>query len=402
MRTYGELFRSPEFTPLFATSAFQVAATTVSGLALSTLVYAATGSPLLAALSMFGQSLVQMIGAVTLLSAADRIPPRAATAGLALASAAGTAALAVPGLPGWAGVAVVVALGLVASVGGGVRYGLLSEILPADGYLIGRSVLNMTTGTMQICGFAAGAGLLAVLSPRGTLLAGAALHLTAALVARLRLARRPPRAAGRPSVAQTWRANGLLLSSPSRRRVYLAMWVPNGLIVGCESLFVPYTPRNAGLLLAFAALGMLAGDTVMGRFATPSWRSRLGPRPYLLLAVPYLLFALDPGLPLALAAVTIASAGFSGTLLLQERLLSLTPETMRGQALGLQSSGMLTMQGVSAALAGTIAQHTSPGTAMAVLAAVSVAVTLSLAPGLRPVRAAPPVPEPPAPQQASR
>jgi hypothetical protein len=41
------------------------------------------------------------------------------------------------------------------------------------------------------------------------------------------------------------------------------------------------------------------------------------------------------------------------------------------------------MQGVSAALAGAVAQLTSPATAITVMAAASVAVTLTLAPGLR-------------------
>jgi hypothetical protein len=40
------------------------------------------------------------------------------------------------------------------------------------------------------------------------------------------------------------------------------------------------------------------------------------------------------------------------------------------------------MQGVGAALAGLIAEQTGPGTAMAVIAAISVTVTLLLAPGL--------------------
>jgi membrane protein implicated in regulation of membrane protease activity len=48
---------------------------------------------------------------------------------------------------------------------------------------------------------------------------------------------------------------------------------------------------------------------------------------------------------------------------------------------------MLTMQGVGAALAGAVAGLTSPGAAMAVMAVLSVAVTLVLAPGLRPGRA---------------
>jgi membrane protein implicated in regulation of membrane protease activity len=40
---------------------------------------------------------------------------------------------------------------------------------------------------------------------------------------------------------------------------------------------------------------------------------------------------------------------------------------------------MLTMQGLSAAVAGTLAQLTSPGTAMTLMAAASAAVTLTLA-----------------------
>ena len=181
MRTYRELFQAPEFTPLFASAAVQVAATTLSGLALGTLVFAATRSPLLAALSMFGSSLAQVIGAVALLSASDRLPPRAAMTGLALAFGLGTAVLAVPGLPVWAIFVIVAGLGLGASLGGGVRYGLLSEILPAEGYLLGRSVLNMSVGIMQICGFALGGVLVTALSARGALLAGAALYLAAAV-----------------------------------------------------------------------------------------------------------------------------------------------------------------------------------------------------------------------------
>ena len=63
--------------------------------------------------------------------------------------------------------------------------------------------------------------------------------------------------------------------------------------------------------------------------------------------------------------------------------MALTPGELSGHALGLHSSGMLTMQGVGAAIAGVVAQRTSPGAAMAVMAAASVAVTLILAPGLR-------------------
>ncbi|WP_182885473.1 MFS transporter [Microbispora sp. H10885] len=336
MRTYRDLFRTPEFTPLFAFSSAQVAASTMSG--------------------------------------------------LALVFCGGTVVLAVPGLPLWALFAVVLGMGLAASLGSGVRFGLLNEILPRDGYLLGRSVLNMSAGVQQIVGFAAGGVLVTALSPRGTLLVGAGLDLAAALVARWGLAARPPRAQGRPSPAETWRTNRRLWSSPARRRLYLALWVPNGLIVGCESLYVAYDPRHAGTLFASAAAGMLAGDTLLGRFVPKWWRERLSAPLRLLLAVPYLVFLLRPALPLAVAAVGLASAGYSAGLLLQERLMAVTPEEMSGQALGLQSSGTMTMQGVGAAIAGSVAQLTSASAAMAAMAAVSVAVTLALAPGLRPER----------------
>ncbi|CAM5368050.1 Putative MFS family arabinose efflux permease OS=Streptomyces violarus OX=67380 GN=FHS41_006677 PE=4 SV=1 [Streptomyces violarus] len=99
MRSYRELFRTPEFTPFFLAASAQTVAQTMGGLALGILVYRATESPLLSALSMSGSSLVQVVGAMFLLSAADRLPPRAALTALPLIFAAGTAALALPGLP---------------------------------------------------------------------------------------------------------------------------------------------------------------------------------------------------------------------------------------------------------------------------------------------------------------
>ncbi|MCP2336807.1 MFS transporter [Actinomadura rupiterrae] len=390
MRTYRELFRSPEYTPLFAAVSAQSAAMTVSGLALGTLVYEVTRSPLASSLAMFGPSFAQLVGATTLLSAADRLPPRAALAGTGLLFAAVTALLAVPALPIWGLFALLAVLGLAGSVGGGVRYGLLTDILPKEGFILGRSVLNMSNGLMQIGGFAAGGVLVAFLSPRGTLLVGAGLYLVAALAARFGLAARPPRAAGRPSVAETWRGNARLWASPARRYVYVGLWVPNGLIVGCESLFVPYSPSHAGLLLAVSAVGMLTGDVLAGRFVPPEWRERIGPYMRLLLAAPYLVFAIDPALPVAAVAVTLASVGYCATLLLQERLMAVTPDDLQGQALGLHSSGMLAMQGVGATIAGGVAQVTGPAAAMAAVAALSVAVTLAIAPGLRPAI----VPEP--------
>ncbi|WP_202437255.1 MFS transporter [Streptomyces sp. SID5910] len=379
MRSYRSLFRTPEFTPFLLSFAAFAAAQTIGGLALGTLVFRATGSPFLSAVSMFGPQLAQLVGGVFLLSGADRLPPRAVLSGLGLAFAAGTAVLALPGLPVGAVFVVVLLQGLVASLGGGVRGGLMNEILSKDGYVLGRSVYNMVWGLTQMAGFAAGGALLVLLSPRACLLLAAAVYAVSAVVTRLGLRARPPRSSGRPSVAATWRTNALLWSSRSRRLTYLGLWVPNGLIVGGDSLYVSYAPEAAGTLYALGALGMFAGDLAVGRLVPVTVRARLATPLRLLLAVPYLFFVLRPGVALSAVAVAVASVGFAASLVLQERLMKLTPDGLAGQALGLHATGMAALQGLGTLLAGTLAQLTSPAAAMSLMAAASVTVTLSLA-----------------------
>ncbi|WP_328748161.1 MFS transporter [Streptomyces sp. NBC_00285] len=378
MRSYRTLLRTPEYGPFLFSFAAYAAAQTIGGLALATLVYRATDSPLLSAVSMFGPQLAQLLGGAFLLSGADRLPPRAILTVISLAFAAGTAVLAVPGLPIWGIFVILLLQGLVASLGGGVRGGLMNEILPKDGFVLGRSVFNMLWGLIQITGFATGGALLTLLSPRACLVLTAAFYLLSALVTRLGLTARPPRSSGRPSVSATWRTNALLWSSRPRRLAFLGLWVPNGLIVGSDSLYVSYAPSAAGTMYACGALGMFLGDMAVGRLVPPALRPRLATPLRLLLAVPYLFFVLRPGVALSLVAATVASVGFAASLVLQERLMSLTPDELTGQAFGLHTTGMVAFQGIGAALAGTLAQLTSPATAMTQMAALSIAVTLTL------------------------
>ncbi|MDX3385515.1 MFS transporter [Streptomyces niveiscabiei] len=375
---YRSLFAIPEFTPLFLSSATHVAAQTLAGLALGTHVYRETDSPLLSALSMFGPSLAQVLGATFLLSGADRLRPRATLAALSLAFATTTAVVAVPGLPLGAVFTVLLLQGLVSALGGGVRWGLLNEILPNGAYLTGRSLFNMMNGLMQIGGYATAGLLLTIVSPPQVLALAALLYVTSAAITRAALAERPPRTIGRPTPAETWRTNAELWSSRPRRLTYLGLWIPNGLVVGCESLFVSYDPGAAGTLFACAALGMLIGDVTVGRVLRPAVRRRAVTPLLLLLAAPYAVFAFHPPLPVTAGAAALASIGFGASLAQQQRLMDLTPSQLSGHALGLHSSGMLALQGLSAAAAGSLAQLAGPAQAMAAMAAVSVAVTLAL------------------------
>lgn len=394
MSTYRALLAYSDYRAVVVASGLGVAAGVIGGLALATLVFASTGSPLLSAVALFGPAFGHLLGATLLLDRADRIAPRRGLVVLSLLMAAAFAVLATPGLPVAVIVPVVVASGVLASLNSAIRWRLVSEIVPREDYVLARSVVQMTTGGLQIGGYAVAAALLQLLDPSTLVLAAAALDVLAAAAVRLGLRPRAARASGRSSLGATWTGNRQLWARPGVPAVYLALWIPNGLVVGAEALFVPYAGDQAGVLFTAGALGMLIGDAAMGRFVPPAWRPALITPIRLLLAAPYLLFALDPAVPVAAIAVAVASAGFSAGLLLQERLLDLTPDTSRGQALGLHSSGMLAMQGIGAVCAGLLAEYISPGQAMAAMAVLSLLVTVALTPALR--RTAPPIVSSPA------
>jgi predicted MFS family arabinose efflux permease len=153
--------------------------------------------------------------------------------------------------------------------------------------------------------------------------------------------------------------------------------------VGCEALFVPYAGERAGWLLVAGAAGMLAGDVVVGRWVTAAGRRRSNAALRVLLAAPFVPFALGPDLPVAAVLVAVATVGYAASLAQQEWLVALTPPEWRGQVLGVESAARMTGQGVFAVLAGALGDALSPGTAVTVLAVASLGVSVTLGPGLR-------------------
>jgi hypothetical protein len=393
--TYREVFRRGEFRTLFASTALSVSAGTMTMLALSALVYARTGSPLLAAVAYLGGFLPQALGALTLMSLADRLPPRATLVGWRLASVALLTVLALGGLPIWGMLALIMLAGLGDAVVSAVGSATVVDVLDGGAYVLGKSVLNVCVGAMQIVGYAAGGALLALVGPYRTFGVAAGVGLVTATITRLGLRRRPPRATGRASVGATWQGNRVLFGHPGTRRLLLAQWLPNGLIVGAEAMFVPYAGNAGGALFAAAAGGMLLGDLVVGRWTSPALRARLGLPLYALLAVPYLAFALRPGVGIATALIAVASFGYGATLTIQERFLTVVPDELLGQALGLAGSGMMTMQAVAATAVGALAELTAPALAMTIAAVASLVTTVALL--ARPVPARRPEPAPSVP-----
>ncbi|WP_328998392.1 hypothetical protein OHA18_28515 [Kribbella sp. NBC_00709] len=387
MQTYRQLFSVPEFRVLFVTNSLNVAAGSVASLALGTLTYTQTGSPVLSAFVMFGGPLVRLVSSWFLLSLADLLRPRTALMVALGVMAAGNILQAIPGVAIGLRLMLLMVPWIILSATSGTFGALLSDVVPEGGFVFARATSNLATGAMQIVGFSMGGVLLLHFSPTELFVGSAATNLLALLMCRWGISNREPRARGR-AVRRSRAVNRLLLGSPVLRPVYLALWLPNGLIVGCEALIVPYSGARAGFLFSATAVGMLVGDIGMGRFVPQAFRDRLVEPARLLLAAPYLLFLLQPSFALACLLAAVASVGYSASLPLQERLMTWTAADIRGQVLGLYAVGTSSMQGVGAVLAGGLASLLGGGSRAAGLgiglaATASFLVTVSLIPGLR-------------------
>lgn len=387
MHTYREIFAIRQFRLLFVARAFFMAGVVVGGLALGTLMYDTTGSPLLTALAMFGGPLVQLASSHFLLATADLVRPRTAMMWVGL-TAGGTDLLqTIPGLA-WGWRFALLAVGyLVAAATSGTVIGLLSDIVPAEAFVLGRATLNITVGGMQVIGNGLGAVLLLALTTTHLFFLSGIMAILGGLIARFGLSDHPPRASGRV-IARTRQVNRALLGSPVIRPIYLMMWIPNGLVVGCEALYVPYAGVRAGVLFGAGAAGMLLGDIVIGRFVPTRVSDRLTIPLRILLAAPFLLFWWQPALWPAAALAFLASFGYPAALPIQERLVRHTDPTTRGQVFGVSSTGLMVGQALGAVSAGALAGwlgagSSAAGRTMVVMAVLSLGATAAIAPGYR-------------------
>ncbi|MEV4377088.1 MFS transporter [Streptosporangium sp. NPDC049644] len=409
--TYTEVFASGEFRVLFGSFTLLVAGDQVKMLALSALVYARTGSPGLSAAAYMLGFLPYAVGATFLLSLADRIRPRALMIAGELVRVATCLLIAFAGLSVWAMLALVLVTGLFSPVFGAARMALLPDLLPGDAFVLGRSVLTVTSAGAQIGGLAVGGGILAATGPSGALAVTAALSALAAVVLRFGLpdfpARdaeaglpgertedgdlpaggevRTERASGGGAVWETLRVNRVLLADARIRGLLLAQWLPVTFVTGGEAMLVPYLGSTAGYALAAASAGLAVGSFVVGRLVSPSGRERLAFPMAVASGLPLLVFAFQPGLGGAALLVLLATvASTSYELGLQRWFVEAVPEPVRGQAFGLASAGMMSGQALGAVLVGVAAELTSPHMAIVLAGAATVCCSLVLHRSLRP------------------
>jgi predicted MFS family arabinose efflux permease len=392
--TYRDVLAEPRFRLLFVTRSLAIGADTLRTVALSMLIFAVTGSPMLAAVTYGIAFLPQVIGGTLLGALADRLRPRPLIAvGYGLEAAAALV-LALAGLPAGACLALVAIIACLTPVYGGASSRLIAEVLDGDAYVLGRSLANIAASASQLVGLAAGGAAVAAFGSRPVLLVTAACHLVAAVAVRVGLPDLPAPAAPvcrSPGsvLRRSWTVNRQLIADPAVRILLLATWLPPAFIIGAESLIVPYAAQHGfpadspGLLLACIPAGMIAGDFAAGRLLRPATRERLTIPLMVVAGLPLLAFAAGPPLPAAACLLAVTGIGPAYILGIQRRFLDAVPAPVLGQAFGLLSMGLMTFQGAGPTLFGAAAEITSAGGAMALAGVATIVTALGLLPALR-------------------
>jgi predicted MFS family arabinose efflux permease len=361
--TYGQVFAQPVFRVVFLTRSLAIGADVLRMVALSVLVYTASGSALLGALA-FGISFApQVVGGVLLGALPDRIRPRPLLVTGYLAEAAVAGALGLLDLPVWACLTLVGLVSAVSPLFNGTSGRLTADVLRGEAFVVGRSMFQLTMSGAQIVGMAGGGIAVAGLGPQAALLVVAGCHLVAALGVRLFLGDVPAvGAAGQSLVRQSWHGNRVLFADRRVRLLLLANWIPPAFVTAAESLLVPYgavrdwSAGAPGLVLACVPVGMIVGNLVVGRWLTERARERLVGPLAMLLGVPLVLFLVDLPVPVAGVLLAITGCGFAYGLCLQRPYRDAVPDDNRGQAFGLLSTGLMTAQGLGPLVWGVLGE----------------------------------------------
>ncbi|QTE00956.1 MFS transporter [Streptomyces cyanogenus] len=357
---YGRVLAVPEFRAVFAAHVLSMLGVIVSEVALSVLVYDRTRSPLLSALTFAVGFLPYAVGGTLLAPVADRFPARRVLVTCDLVCAGCVAVMAAPGTGIGALLALRCCLAVVSPVFAGTRMATLADVLGAgELFVLGRSLLRIVAQSALLVGYGLGGLLLTVVAPRPALVITVGTFLASAALLRLGTRHRPARTRDRTQPPPGLRS---LLARPRVRLLLLLFWVPPAFSVVPEALAAPYADAlgsgsaGLGLLMCALPVGTVAGELFAGARLRPTARERVALPLLCLSLLPYLGYALRPGLAVSLLLLLLSGAASAYTPGLDQWFVRAVPAELRGRAMTVLSAGLMTVQGVGMALAGVAAQ----------------------------------------------
>jgi predicted MFS family arabinose efflux permease len=372
--TFRDVFAVREFRALWLSMVLSVAGDRLALVALTLLVYGRTRSPLLAAIVYAAGYLPWVIGGLFLADAADRRPRRSVMIFCDAVRAVLVAAMAVPGVPVAALVALLFAVTMFAPPFESARAAITPDILSGERYVLGTAVIQTTFLAGQVAGAVAGGLAVAFIGVRPSLVIDAATFVLSGLLIALGTRARP---AAQPDGGQEspWaRMRGgvrLVFGDPALRTLLLFGWLVVFYTIP-EGIAAPYAhtlgggPIATGLVIASTAFSTTIVTPLFTRFVRPRRRLALmGPLAVLTCAT-LLATALRPALGASLAIFSLSAAFGIYQVAANTAFVVRVPSQHRAQAFGIANMGVIVGQGAAFVAAGAAAQVFSPAAVIAV------------------------------------
>jgi MFS family permease len=382
--TFRALFANRDFSVLYGAGTQSQLGDQLARVALSILVFTRTGSGLATAATYALTYLPAVLGGILLTGLADLHPRRTLLIVCDLVRAGLFLLMALPGTP-----LLVVCLLLVLAVLTGSPYNaaepaVVADIFEGDRYTAALGLRTATVQAAQLIGFGVGGVVVAVTGARVALLIDAATFAVSALVLRLGLTYRPAAVSESRRGFEQVKIGMRTVGRDRRLRSLLALAWLAGFWIVPEGLAAPYAaqhgagPTSVGILLAANPAGNLIGVLVLTRWVPRSFRPRLLGVLAVASGVPLIVCGLGPNVAAAAALWALCGLCTAYLVLIVTDFVAIVPPNVRGQAIGLASSGLLAAQGIGLLLGGAIASAWDVPAAIAVSGAVGSALALAL------------------------
>jgi MFS family permease len=385
--TFRDVFAVREFRALWFSEILSVAGDRLALVALTLLVYDRTGSPLLAAAAYAAGYVPWVIGGLFLADLADRRPRRQVMVACDAVRAVLVAAMALPGVPLLALVALLFATTMFTPPFESARAAITPDILHGELYVLGAAVTQTTFLAAQAAGAVGGGVAVAFIGTRPALAIDSATFVLSGLLIAFGIRARP--AAARPDTVQSspWarvrEGFGLVFGSPALRTLLLFGWLVAFYTVP-EGVAAPYTaklgggPIATGLVLASTVLATTIVTPLFSRFVRARQRLALmGPLAVLTCAT-LVLTALQPGLAVSLVIFSLSAAFGSYQIAANTAFVIRVPNERRSQAFGLANMGVVVGQGAAFVAAGAAAVVISPAAVIAISGAIGAVIAIVL------------------------
>ena len=380
---YRDVFAVAEFRALWAAQVLSVGGDQLARVALTVLVYAHTGSALLAAAAYAASIAPQFLGGLLLSGLADRWPRRRVMIVCDLARAPLAALMAVPGMPTAALIGLLCAVTALGAPFGSARAAIVPDVL-GDAFPLGTAITMTTYQAAQVAGFVAGGAVVGFFGARTAICVDAGTFLASAAIVALGVRGRPAPAAGRTAAknGEGLLATARFLLGQRAVRVPLLLGLLSAAYNVPEAIAVPLAraagggPVAASVVMAAPALGAALGVMALTMLIGPEMRQRMTvPLAFGACAI-LTAAALQPGLAGILVILLASGLCDSYQVGANAAFVAAVPDERRGQAFGLAIAGMQLGQGAAMILAGAVASQADPWLAVTVAGAVGAAASL--------------------------